>query len=75
MSNRRYKVKDYNELTNFSVAEPYEDKSVLAPSKDKKKNEEIESKQKDLLMSELYELKNMWFLYNKKINNLLVVLP
>lgn len=26
-------------------------------------------------MSELYELKNMWFLYNKKINNLLVILP
>lgn len=36
---------------------------------------EESSKYKDLLMSELYELKNMWFLYNKKINNLLVILP
>ena len=26
-------------------------------------------------MSELYELKNIWFMYNKKINSLLVILP
>ena len=26
-------------------------------------------------MSELFELKNMWYLYNKKINSLLVILP
>ena len=27
-----------------------------------------EIKQKDLLSSELFELKNLWFVYNKKIN-------
>ena len=26
-------------------------------------------------MSELYELKNIWFMFNKKINSMLVVLP
>jgi hypothetical protein len=26
-------------------------------------------------MSEVFELKNTWFLYNKKINSVLVVLP
>lgn len=30
---------------------------------------------KDLLSSELFELKNLWFVYNKKINQLLMVLP
>lgn len=31
--------------------------------------------QKDLLSSELFELKNLWFQYNKKINQLLMILP
>lgn len=26
-------------------------------------------------MSELFELKSMWFMYNKKINSMLVILP
>ena len=30
---------------------------------------------KDLLQSEVFELKNTWFLYNKKINSVLVILP
>lgn len=30
---------------------------------------------KDLLASELFELKNLWFVYNKKINGLLMILP
>lgn len=34
-----------------------------------------EIKQKDLLSSELFELKNLWFVYNKKINQLLMILP
>ena len=26
-------------------------------------------------MSELFELKNLWFVYNKKINSVLAILP
>jgi hypothetical protein len=39
------------------------------------KTSELDPKYKDLLMSEIYELKNIWFMFNKKINSLLVVLP
>ena len=28
-----------------------------------------------MLMSELFELKNLWFVYNKKINSILAILP
>jgi len=28
-----------------------------------------------LIASELFELKNLWFVYNKKINGLLMILP
>ena len=28
-----------------------------------------------MLASELFELKNLWFVYNKKINQLLMILP
>ena len=31
--------------------------------------------QSELQAGELYELKNLWFAYNKKINQLLMVLP
>ncbi len=34
-----------------------------------------DDKMKDLLMSELFELKNLWFQYNKKINSVLSLLP
>ena len=30
---------------------------------------------KDLLASEMFELKNLWFVYNKKINQILMILP
>lgn len=71
-SNVRFKVKSYDEGTNFCVAEEYED-DLLHPSA--KSGNEIDSKHKDLLMSEIYELKNLWFVYNKKINSYLVILP
>jgi hypothetical protein len=35
----------------------------------------MDDKQRDLLMSELFELKNLWFVYNKKINSVLAILP
>lgn len=70
-SNKRFKVKSYDELSNFCVAEEFADE--LAQYSTNKKD--IDSKFKDLLMSELFELKNLWFMYNKKINSLLVILP
>lgn len=70
-SNKRFKVKSYDELTNFCTAEEYTDE-LNTYETDKT---ELEPKFKDLLMSELFELKNLWFLYNKKINSLLVILP
>jgi hypothetical protein len=60
------------------MAEEYEDELVVANSTQvisKGPGAAIDSKYKDLLMSELFELKNLWFLYNKKINSMLVILP
>jgi hypothetical protein len=54
------------------MAEEYDD-DMLHPSA--KTPNELDSKHKDLLMSEIYELKNLWFVYNKKINSYLVILP
>lgn len=71
-SNKRYKIKAYDEISNFCQAEEFEDAmlpTVVA------KNSEVDPKYKDLLMSELYELKNIWFMFNKKINSMLVILP
>lgn len=68
-------MKEYNELTNFCVAEEFEDAIPLPFSNAKNNDKELDPRYKDLLMSELYELKNMWYLYSKKINSLLVILP
>ena len=62
------------------MAEEYEDIALSLPfskklTKAALKNGELDSRDKDLLMSELYELKNMWYMYSKKINSLLVILP
>lgn len=69
-SNKRFKIKSYDDFSNFCVAEEYSDE-LSVPLQ----GNEIDPKYKDLLMSELYELKNLWFMYNKKINSLLVILP
>ncbi len=71
-SNKRFKIKSYDELTNFSIAEDYED-NIIVPNINK--NNEMDPKYKDLLMSEIFELKNIWFMFNKKINSMLVILP
>ena len=67
-SNKRFKVKAYDEASNFCTAEEYSDETMMP-------NNVVEPKYKDLLMSELFELKNLWFFYNKKINSLLTILP
>jgi len=71
-TNQRYRVLDYNSTSNFSQAVPYEDEDSLPLIKDPAENDQ---RYKDLLMSEVFELKNTWFLYNKKINSVLVILP
>jgi hypothetical protein len=71
-SSRRYRVLDYNSTTNFCNAVPYEDEDTIPLLKDSLQDDQ---KYKDLLMSEIFELKNTWFLYNKKINSVLVILP
>lgn len=71
-NNIRYKIKSYDEVTNFCIAEEYEDELNL-PAKTNPL--ELDSKYKDLLMSELFELKNLWFTFTKKINSMLSILP
>lgn len=73
-SSARFKVCSYDQATNFCMAVSLEDKSL---------NEAFGSQvgkqgglsEKDILSSELFELKNLWFTYNKKINQVLMILP
>ena len=70
---RRFKIKSYDEASNFCLAEDYEDGKM---GNAEGKNPEIEGeKYRDLVMSEVFELKNLWFVYNKKINSILSILP
>lgn len=69
IGNNRYKIVQFDEVSNFSEVLPFHDEFQMQDG------DTVSSKQKDLFMSELYELKNLWFLYNKKINSLLVILP
>lgn len=71
-SNMRYKVLEYDANNNFSMAVPYDDEDSLPLLKDPNENDQ---RYKDLLQSEVFELKNTWFMYNKKINSVLVILP
>jgi ATP-dependent Lon protease len=68
-SHKRYKVKSYDEVTNFCMAEDFDDSGSAGfmPTD--------AEKTKDLLMSELFELKNLWFVFNKKMNSILTILP
>jgi ATP-dependent Lon protease len=72
VSDRRYRVVDYDSVSNFCKAVPYEDEDSIPLLKDPNEDDQ---RYKDLLMSEVFELKNTWFLYNKKINSVLVILP
>ncbi len=71
-TNRRYRVKSYDEVTNFSMVEEFEDAPTQIGSG--KVLQSVE-KQRDLLTSELFELKNLWFVFNKKINSVMTILP
>jgi ABC-type phosphate transport system auxiliary subunit len=69
-SHKRFKIQSYDEVSNFCLAEEYEDTIIGEKIANK-----LDDKQRDLLMSELFELKNLWFVYNKKINSVLAILP
>jgi hypothetical protein len=71
-SSKRFKVLDHDANSNFSTAIAYEDEDSIPLLKDV---DESDQRHKDLLMSEVFELKNTWFMYNKKINSVLVILP
>ena len=71
-STARYRLLEYDTTSNFAKCEPFNDIQTVPKNSDVK----IDPKHiKDLLASELFELKNLWFAYNKKINTLLMILP
>jgi len=77
-SSARYRIESYDQVTNFCEAAPFEDMPLtetFGTEVGKDKTSQVNLNQKDLLSSELFELKNLWFTYNKKINQLLMILP
>lgn len=79
VTENRFKILSYDELTNFCVAEEVVDDPPPAKSARSKNDTEASVRAKvqhqDLIQSELFELKNLWFTYNKKINSLVAILP
>lgn len=71
---RRFRVLDYDPVSNFCMAQEFSD-IHLASEFQKEGTEGVELQTKDLLQSDLFELKNLWVTYNKKINGLVMVLP
>lgn len=58
---QRFKIKEFESSSNFAMCEYYEDTRPDAKI--------------ELLASDIVELKQLWFTFNKKINQLLQVLP
>ena len=71
---RRFRVLDYDPVSNFCMAQEFSD-IHLASEFQKEGTEGVKLQTKDLLQSDLFELKNLWVTYNKKINGLVMVLP
>ena len=71
----RFKVEEYDPVSNFAKVVPVEDVTLDEAFGTGNNKSGLELNQKDLLASELFELKNLWFTYNKKINQLLMILP
>jgi len=65
-ASQRYRVNQFDSTTNFCQATPFEDTDLEITFGKSKEGAEVNPK--DLLTSELFELKNLWFTYNKKIN-------
>ena len=71
----RFKVQEFDSETNFAQVIPVNDVTLDEAFGTGNNKSGLELNQKDLLASELFELKNLWFTYNKKINQLLMILP
>ena len=71
----RFKIEEYDTTSNFANVVPVEDVTLTEAFGTEETKSGMELNQKDLLASELFELKNLWFTYNKKINQLLMILP
>jgi len=84
---KRYKVIDFNEKTNFCKAVEFEDRTYRVRNSEGEKVdmriEEIfvndqcldKSHFEDLINSEIADLKNTWFQFNKRMNSALMMLP
>lgn len=71
----RFQIDEYDATSNFANVVPVADVTLNEAFGTEETKSGMELNQKDLLASELFELKNLWFTYNKKINQLLMILP
>ena len=71
----RFRVLEYDSETNFCQAEPFEDTPISESFGMDQSETGASLNQNDLISSELFELKNLWHFYNKRINQLLMILP
>ena len=71
----RFKIEEYDSTSNFAMVTEVDDVTLGEAFGTENNKSGLELNQKDLLASELFELKNLWFVYNKKINQLLMILP
>ena len=74
-ASNRFKIEEYDATTNFAMVTEVDDVTLDEAFGTENNKSGLELNQKDLLASELFELKNLWFVYNKKINQLLMILP
>jgi hypothetical protein len=74
-STRRFRVLEYDPETNFCMAEPFEDTPITESFGMDTSQTGASLSSNDLIASEMFELKNLWHFYNKRINQLLMILP
>ena len=70
-----FRIEEYDATSNFAQVVAVDDVTLSEAFGTDELKSGMELNQKDLLASELFELKNLWFTYNKKINQLLMILP
>jgi hypothetical protein len=74
-ASERFRIEEYDATSNFAQVVAVDDVTLSEAFGTDEPKSGMELNQKDLLASELFELKNLWFTYNKKINQLLMILP
>jgi endopeptidase La len=84
---KRFKIIDFNETTNFCKAIEFEDRTYKVRNEEGEKiemqlqdilaSEQCPDKShfEDLINSEITDLKNIWFQFNKRMNSSLMILP